>query len=334
MSVHSESFEPVTRQLPNAKTFLDELDLVNDRWHRDGLWIFRGQNDARWSLMPSLFRQWQATQVPLDELYFVDEFLQAINKAQMPIPRNVLDYCSQWHGNLSMSRTIVRDSFDDLRTHDFTHIAYALAQHAGVPTRLLEFTYDPFVAAFFAAETTNLNKQIGYTDETLAKLLVDTIKNAGSGYEAEALLHECAVEMDRIVKLLPSDLVVWAVCVDAMHYYTSLRVLSHAIGETLNLARQKSGFVCNTHRYELESDPGDDVVWRPFDEELSRLVETAHVYKITLPFSERRELQALLTAKRYKPATITPSYELLAKLARGNVEASINRRQSESTDTT
>lgn len=35
--------------------------------------------------------------------------------------------------------------------------ALAIAQHHGVPTRLLDFSYDPLVAAFFAAENPELD---------------------------------------------------------------------------------------------------------------------------------------------------------------------------------
>lgn len=94
--------------------------------------MFRGQSDATWNIVPGLYRR---DGVPVGggtvEANF-DSF------EQMAIER----FFNEGHPYLP---TLPRSYSNDR----------ILAQHFGVPTRLLDWTTDPFVAAFFAVESWN-----------------------------------------------------------------------------------------------------------------------------------------------------------------------------------
>lgn len=91
-------------------------------------WAFRGQRDADWKLFSSLARHLHDF-VP-DEACWEEREARAIRIFR----RKAHNYVSD-----------LRILDDDLR-------CLALMQHHGAPTRLLDFTKSPYVAAFFALE--------------------------------------------------------------------------------------------------------------------------------------------------------------------------------------
>ena len=94
----------------------------------DHSWIFRGQEDASWELRTSLERWMQKERIApnyefLEQIFF-DEFKRGAIRylpSLIHLPHNTLEWLS-------------------------------LMQHYGCPTRLLDFTVSPYVAAFFALE--------------------------------------------------------------------------------------------------------------------------------------------------------------------------------------
>ena len=95
---------------------------------RDG-WAFRGERDASWALVSSLARRLEFCGVPRAEWREREERGMRIFRRKAHV----------YLGDAAVLR-------DDLR-------CLAMMQHHGAPTRLLDFTKSPFVAAFFALES-------------------------------------------------------------------------------------------------------------------------------------------------------------------------------------
>jgi len=130
-------------------------------------YIFRGQGDASWQLVPSAFRS--GTELGYESSQFCRvsdgtpkqtweegnaeatallEFLQLGDIVGLDIP---VDH--KWLRQWNPFRNVVGHDIGSLDwPPQELYEALALAQHHGVPTRLLDFTYDPLIAAFFAAK--------------------------------------------------------------------------------------------------------------------------------------------------------------------------------------
>jgi hypothetical protein len=92
-------------------------------------WAFRGQQDAGWPLLSSLSR-------------YLEAFIPDKSTWRIREERAIRIFRRKAHNYLSDASVLN----DDLR-------CLALMQHHGAPTRLLDFTKSPFVAAFFALES-------------------------------------------------------------------------------------------------------------------------------------------------------------------------------------
>lgn len=114
-------------------------------------WLFRGQADAGWDLKPSVYREYS----PQQERYFTNEFRVRARSRYYACPEN--DDYSGW---------------------------LALMQHYGLPTRLLDWTYSPLVAAFFAVhpDYTPFNGKTGDRDVCIWALAA-SLFNESQGFE-------------------------------------------------------------------------------------------------------------------------------------------------------
>ena len=118
----------------------DVLDVVIPAYYcktkekrRQRGWIFRGQSDARWEILPTLFRKPCSKSIIDERQRYTKSFIRALREhsSSLDIP------------NLDNSKML------------------ATAQHYGFPTSFLDFTYNVEIAAFFATATNPTNAEIG-----------------------------------------------------------------------------------------------------------------------------------------------------------------------------
>ena len=296
-------FEHVTIRCKTAREFLDNLDLTHPRWFRQN-WIFRGQNDARWELIPSLFRHWDTHTNPGLELGLIRLFISNANLANLPIPSDSLGYF------YDILKPTVRQ-LSAGANYDFSHVVFAIAQHSGVPTRLLDFTHSPLMAAWFAIEFTKLYGSLGLAEDSLAEYF----RRSADCYTSNGDLEATMAELVNVVRLntrkLPNEVAVWALHAQDLGDFTSIRLLEHPYTQILPLRMQMGVFLCDTEFAEEDVQKGQE--WPSLDAKLTTLIETDGIYKLTMPYSETEELHKLLTLHRFSPAVVTPSYEAVAQ---------------------
>jgi hypothetical protein len=150
----------------SVEEFLHEIDPLNVRYHRQH--IFRGVRLSTMPLIPSALRQAPVStnglQLILNRLRYKDapaslvtefkllrKFYWTLNQNGLAVPDDTTEL-----------RRLFRDTGEDLltKTHSDDTAFWpppsidgllGLAQHYGIPTRLLDWTRNPFHAAYFAA---------------------------------------------------------------------------------------------------------------------------------------------------------------------------------------
>ncbi len=217
----------------------------------------------------------------MKEMLLVAAFEQLADRAGLEVP--IDRFSSVWNRPLRIAdlfRHMIENGLS-VSTIDPTRIVYALAQHHRVPTRLLDWTYRPHVAAFFAAYNFGVDE------------LVQPACRQPEFWSEEPE---------------PNSIVVWAINQRVVRS-KGLQVVRHHRSQIGFLRSQDGVFV-----YDVHADKNFMVMgqWLPFNYHLTDLPKSESAYQLTLPYSERQELLELLNKKRISKPNLMPSFDNVA----------------------
>ncbi len=138
----------------------DYCDDLYDGQFENGKYLFRGQSNASWELQTSFDRLY--SHVPYAQKKQIEEELLSV------FCENCTRYTNSKHEFSKMS--LMEKS--------------SIAQHYGVPTRLLDWSYSPFIAAYFAFSSVDYNKHPSHVAIWALKRDHE-IWNSGQGVDIE-----------------------------------------------------------------------------------------------------------------------------------------------------
>jgi hypothetical protein len=147
-------------QCDSAKEIVDTLSITSNIWedHEYSTWYIRGQGRSSWKLEPSILRNvgglksgphvMTRKNIFYKEYQNMQLFKKIADEAGLSVPGDSQLFRTFEGAEEAVSKRLANLTWPPIEALD----TLAFIQHHGIPTRLLDFTYNPFVALFFAAK--------------------------------------------------------------------------------------------------------------------------------------------------------------------------------------
>jgi FRG domain len=279
-------------------------------WSALNVWLYRGLADDTYKLIPSAFRRAKPShrEQILYEKELLFEFFSLCDSTGLQLPEDSQELRTVIKWEVQKSRTGQDDSPNSWPPRELWSLL-GLAQHYGVPTRLLDWSRQPYQAAYFAvsgAMKKIRDPKISAGDRSRGSLSVWI-------FDYSALVSHLDKSLaDLFKKPNPQDLPV------------ELITASHA--QNPNLHAQDGVFTMQLIREDIDSQIDPDEY--QLDKTVAKLTTNRSedkkpiFYRIRLPWSESEVLRWLLEKEGVSAATIFPGYK-------GVVQAMDERRRAE-----
>ena len=134
--------------------FIEAIDRTRSHSEINSM-IYRGLGDSEYELKPTLYREdYNGVEFEFEVLL---KFMLASQRTGLVIPPDAMSFAVLFDETAERKKTAVhvRLGAVNVEEYDVGNIAFAMARHAGIPTRHLDFTWDPLVAAFIAIDSAN-----------------------------------------------------------------------------------------------------------------------------------------------------------------------------------
>ncbi|CCN84524.1 putative FRG domain protein [Vibrio nigripulchritudo SFn27] len=286
-------------EINGAKRFLNKIGLDNPQFESPfDKYIFRGQADSKWEVTPSAFRdtpklfndngllkkigkRTNRDQVEA-EFHTLNAFIDELNRNGFHVPNEELINIDSYGVSYNDFVTRIGRGEAIWPPKDY-HSIIAIAQHYGMPTRFVDWTYDPLVAAYFAAKGALDNQSSDYFSVYAVSVRNSDVRDYDfSPLKSNSELYN-SYEKNKIYQLVKSP-----------------------SSFNLNLKSQKGLFLAYVEKSFYSNEK-----FKPYSLEdfLGRRRRGRGSYKFITRTENAEELLSLLHKRFYSASTLFPSIE-------------------------